>query len=126
MGHNIIQANGSTYYDTSIHAQYFAQVLNLYNLATQVYVTEHSYKNIATTVANASDGITGGNQAIAQVEHNLAPWDLMSGILGGAAEALASRGTKEVPSGLSDRRPDLLEFHSTARNFCNRAIFRNP
>ncbi|WFU07515.1 hemagglutinin repeat-containing protein (plasmid) [Rhizobium sp. CB3171] len=100
-GQQYFRANGSAYYDTSINAQYFAQVLNLYNLATQVYVTEHSDKNIATTLANASDGITGGNQAIAQVESNLAPWDLMSGILGAAAEALSPRAIKEVAGGSS-------------------------
>jgi filamentous hemagglutinin len=100
-GQQYFQANGSAYYDTSINAQYFAQVLSLYNLATQVYVTEHPYKSIANTVAEASDGITGGRQAVAQVEANLAPWDLLNGIMAGAADALAPRSTKEVPGGSS-------------------------
>ncbi|TCR78691.1 hypothetical protein [Rhizobium sp. BK376] len=79
-------AYGDEYQDATINSQYFARVLNLYNLASQVYATEHTTsKDFAGELDSAAQTITGAAQARAAVDKALATWEVINGVFIGAA-----------------------------------------
>ncbi|ENN88487.1 filamentous hemagglutinin family outer membrane protein [Rhizobium freirei PRF 81] len=83
---SFFHAYGNEYQDATINSQYFARVLNLYNLASQVYATEHTTsKDFAGALDKAVQTINGAAQSRAAVDKALATWEIMNGVFIGAA-----------------------------------------
>jgi len=83
-------AYGSEYQDATINSQYFDRVLNLYNLASQVYATEHTIsKDFAAALDSVAQLASGIRSSFAAVDQNNAYWEAMANVLAIAAGAAA-------------------------------------
>jgi hypothetical protein len=96
-GQQYFHAYGSEYQDASINSQYFKQVQDLYDLASQVYNSEHTnYYNFGNALNGSAQTTIGLTQGTAAADNHMAPWEIMAGVGAGVIGLLAPGGTSAI------------------------------